>query len=308
MSGSTSDPTRRRFLLGAGALAGAAALAACGGGKDDEKTDGTSRGEDSTTSTTGRASKLVLAQFFGSGLFAAGQPLRAPFGVADSEGLLPVDKSPDHVQATILSPDGKQVGEAITVAKHAKGLQRAYYPLVATLPEPGIYTVRAELDDGPASEMALQVSAPGELTVIQPGAALPALETPTADDARGVNPICTASPACPLHDVTAAQALQEGTPIALLIATPAFCQVAICGPVLDVLRSAIPNHPGVKFLHVEVYADPAKSLDVYAPAVTQLGLSLEPVLVLVDGDGKVATRIDSIYDEAELGAELLKLS
>ena len=34
---------------------------------------------------------------------------------------------------------------------------------------------------------------------------------------------------------TLAQALTEKRPLALLVATPAFCQISICGPVLDVL-------------------------------------------------------------------------
>ena len=133
---------------------------------------------------------------------------------------------------------------------------------------------------------------------------MPAVETPTTTDARGVTPICTNEPACPLHDVSLTEALAEGAPVALLLATPAFCQIAICGPVLDVLLDVRADHPGVRFLHAEVYAEPAKDLQTYAPIIAPLGLHFEPCLVLVGADGVVVDRIDTIYDRTELQARL----
>jgi hypothetical protein len=168
--------------------------------------------------------------------------------------------------------------------------------------------VRAEDTGAAGNEMSLEVDKAADLAVIQAGAAFPAMQTPTTADARGVDPICTASPVCPLHDVTAAQALTEGKPLAFLVATPAFCQVAICGPVLDVLLAARAAHPTVRFLHSEVYAHPKVNLTDFAPAVQQLGLHLEPCLVMVGADGKVRERLDSIYDADELDAALTRLS
>src|SRR3546814_12918171 len=86
--------------------------------------------------------------------------------------------------------------------------------------------------------MAIMIDQVADLSVVKPGDAIPAVATPTPTDARGVNPICTAEPACPLHDVSLADALGEGRPIALLVATPAFCQIAICRPVLALLLEA----------------------------------------------------------------------
>jgi hypothetical protein len=289
--------SRRRFLTGTGALAGLAIgaplLAACGG--DDGGDD-----DDGASNTTGAAKELTLVQFFGGPLFAAGQPLRAPFGIADDEGLLEVGDTPDEIEVTIVDPDGAEVGKPQTIRRHAKGLERAYFPLEVTLPKAGIYGIRAQLGGAAPTEVNLEVKEASELSVVQPGSKLPALETPTADDARGVDPICTATPACPLHDITAAQALQTGKPLALLVATPAFCQVSICGPVLDVLLAARAGFPDVTFLHAEVYADPKAGLDRYAPTVEALGLQLEPVLVTVRSDGTVARRLDAIYDASEL--------
>lgn len=291
--------SRRQFLLGGGVAAGAVLLGACGG---DESGGGDAP---PTTSPTGG---LALVQFFGGlPMLVAGAEVRAPFGVADGEGLLPVERTPEDLTVTILAPDGSTVVEPMDLVRHAKGLPRGYFPLRFTVDEPGIYTGRTEVD-GEAVEMAIKIDTADDVTVIQPGAALPAVATPTPDDAQGVDPICTNDPVCPLHDITVADALDEGRPLALLVASPAFCQIAICGPVLDVLLAVTGDHPDVRFLHAEVYAHPQQDLDANAAAVTELGLTFEPCLVLVGSDGRVVERLDTIYDEVELGEALARLA
>lgn len=294
--------SRRRFLAtGAAAAAGVAVLGACGG-DDDDSGDGT------TTTAPAGAPELSLVQFFGGGpLFVAGTTIRAPFGLADADGLLEEGDTPAELAVTVLGPDEQPLGDPITVARRSEGIPRPYYPLTVEVAEPGFYSARVE-HEGVTSDLAFQVNTVEEVTVIKPGDAFPALETPTVDDARGVDPICTASPVCPLHDVTAAEALAEGRPLAFLVATPAFCQISVCGPVLDVLRSVLPDHPDVRALHAEVYAKPAEDLRTFAPAPGALNLFSEPVLVLVGSDGTVARRIDTIYDATELDELLGQLS
>lgn len=294
----TSTFTRRQLLVGGTAAAGAVLLAACGGDSVDTS--------DATSPTVPPSGGLSLAQFFGGPMFVAGQEARLPFGVADQDGLLPVADTPAELNVELLGPDGEAAGAAVSVARHADGLPRAYFPLRVTLEEAGIYTARTEID-GFATEMSFQILAAEDVTVIQPGAAMPAIDTPTVDDPRGVDPICTNDPVCPLHDVTVTAALDEGRPIALLVATPAFCQIAICGPVLDVLLDAQADFPDLRFLHAEVYADPAKDLSTSASVVDALGLHFEPCLVLVDAEGTVVDRVDTIYDRVELQERLALL-
>ena len=94
----------------------------------------------------------------------------------------------------------------------------------------------------------------------------------------------------------------------VVVATPAFCQISICGPVLDVLLDVTADHPDVRFLHAEVYVDPLTDLDLKAPVVDELGLTFEPCLVLVGRDGTVADRLDTIYDTDELSEALARLA
>jgi hypothetical protein len=292
--------SRRRFLAGSGALAGAVLLGACS--SDDDA------GSTTTTSTGGSTSGLQLAQFFGGlPMLTAGREIRAPFGLADSQGLLKTEDNPEVLTVSILDAAGETVVEPVEVQRHAEGLPRAYFPLRFTVDEPGIYTGRTEVE-GESLEMAIQVDKAEDVMVIQPGEKLPSMATPTTADAHGVDPICTDDPMCPLHDVTLADALQDGRPIALLVSTPAFCQVAICGPVLDVLLGVAPDYPSVRSLHVEVYAHPQQETDTRAPVVDALGLTFEPCLVLAGADGKVVERLDTIFDEVEVSDALEKLA
>ena len=68
----------------------------------------------------------------------------------------------------------------------------------------------------------------------------------------------------------------EGRPVALLVSTPKFCQVAICGPVLDVLLSQRGAFPDVRMIHAEVYTD--ETIETLAPVIDALGMTYEPGL------------------------------
>ena len=144
--------------------------------------------------------------------------------------------------------------------------------------------------------------------VVGAGDQMPAVPTPTVDDPHGVTPICTREPPCDLHQVSLDQALGTG-PVALLVASPAFCQTAICGPVLDVMLGQMAPYDSVTFIHAEVYKDPAnRSSPVvpedFAPIVTALGLPFEPVLYTIAADGVVRGRLDYIFDGEEIRAAL----
>jgi hypothetical protein len=159
--------------------------------------------------------------------------------------------------------------------------------------------VTTTVDAKPANEVPV---VPG------PGDPLPKVPSPTTADPHGVNPICTRSPVCPFHTVSLDQAIGGAKPIALLVSTPAFCQVAICGPVLDLLvdHKATLERAGFQVIHAEVYID-AKAQRT-APVVDALGLTFEPSLFLARGNGTVVERLDYIFDADELDAVVGKLS
>lgn len=285
--------TRRSFLL---ATAGVAVAAACGG--DDEVTAGD--GPTTTTTTAaGAAGGLNLVQFFDRNAVPAGGQ-RLPFGIGDAEGI-PMDDVPARLAGRI-TRDGEVVAEVVA-DRHGKGLPRPYFPFTTELGA-GTYELAVDLD-GVRAPAAFSVVEPGPSTPPRRGEDMVPVETPTVDDARGVSPICTREPACPLHEVTLSAALQEGRPVALIIATPAFCQTAVCGPVVDVLLA----HHGrvgdrVRMVHAEVYVNPDESLQETTEAVKAYRLPFEPVLFLAKADGTIDQRLDYIFDEDEVGEGL----
>jgi hypothetical protein len=143
-----------------------------------------------------------------------------------------------------------------------------------------------------------------------PGDPLPKIPTPIREDHRGVDPICTRNPICPFHSRSLDQVIGGSAPIVLLVSTPAFCQVAICGPVLDLLVAAKDQFPNVKMLHAEVYpteAAAAPGAQQRTPVMEAYNLFFEPVLFLARPDGTILKRIDTIFDGVELTDALTQL-
>jgi hypothetical protein len=282
--------SRRAFLAGS---AGAAFLLACGGNGDDAADDSTD-----TTAAAG----LSLVKFFGDDFVVAGKPQRVTFGLGDAEGVV-LGEVPATLDLTLLF-NGETIGPPVPVASRNEGIPRPYYPLEFNVADPGVYTAATTVDGEPI-EASFQVLDAGEVRLPQVGDPLPAFDIPTVDDHRGVDPICTRDPECPLHDLTLAQALAEGRPIAFSVSTPEFCQVAICGPVLDVLLEQQPAFPHVRMLHAEVYTD--RTTETLAPVIDTFGLTFEPTLFLAGADGTIAARLDNIYDTSELVERLQSL-
>lgn len=212
---------------------------------------------------------------------------------------------PAMLRGAVLDLDDDVVVE-LTAPRRDTGITVAYWAFRATLPSPGVYTLRAEGDDG--SGAAFQVFDPSAVAAPVPGGVLPRFDTPTVDDHRGVEPYCSLTPApCPLHDVTLTEALASGRPVAYLVGTPAHCQTGTCQPGLELLVAAHARlGDTVAMVHADVYADDAATQ--IAPAVRALGLDYEPVLYVCEAGGRIVDRLDGIWDATELDEALARVS
>jgi hypothetical protein len=282
--------SRRTFLAGS---ASAAIVAACSGGK-------------AAAPTTRPAYTLI--SFSDLSVLPIGAPARVTFGLTDKDGVL-LQQSPASSLDFAVTLDGQPFGPAITATSHAEGIPRPYFPVEFTPTKAGIYEFSSQVAGTPVRIPIQLTGAP----VTVPGAGQPMIpfDTPTTTDQRGVELLCTRTPACPLHDVTLREALASGTPVAFLISTPAYCQVAICGPVLDVLMAAAPQFPQIKMLHAEVYPSNADAqfadADHRTPVMKAYDVLFEPVLFLARSDGVIMKRIDTIFDAVELHDALTQL-
>lgn len=293
--------TRRSFLAGStGVLA-----AACGG------SDGPTAADAAATSTNTLDPALrQLGLRFPDGfvaptIFVAGSPIRAPFVPIAADGFPVRLGEPDGIDMTVRF-DGQVVFEG-TVAKRRSGQSTPFYTLAFTPEQPGTYEVDSSWSITPRSFL---VSDGSDIALTRVGEKMPAVDTPTFDDARGVDPICTLLPEpCPFHTQTLTETLGTGDRVALLIATPQFCQTDVCGPVVELLVEAAADYPEIRVVHGEVYVAPFVNIpgtpdSMLTEVISALKLDFEPSLYLVDEAGTVDRVLHLAWDRTELRAEL----
>ncbi len=279
---------RRTFLLGAGAVL----LAGCAGGSDSSSAGLPGPGVD------------LQALFSSNNSVAAGRPERLPLGLI-REGLASPD-GPGSLSVEVRDDTGAVV-DTVTATAYGRDRVRLYYPVMTTLPAPGIYELVTEID-GEEIVQFVQAFDPAGVLGAGAGEALPVTASPTLDDDLGVEVLCTRFPEpCDFHGTNLADVIGTGQKLAVLVATPAHCQTFWCGPILDDLIEVAAQHPDVLPIHVEVYlnietlngniTDPDIRL---APTVEAFGLDFEPSLYLVDGDGIVSERFDHTLDPVEM--------
>lgn len=304
---------RRSFLVGAG-LALPAWLAACGAGESEsEGTDhgtgggatatlhGTSPQETRTVSGPSLPQGVTIAPRFPDDSLVPG-PVRLPISFLIGGALL--TNGPTRIDASIVDPDGTPLVEDLT-ATAVEGVteQPQFWIVRAAVDQPGIYALRLDGIDEPAPFQVLDRS---QVDVPKPGDPLPPFDTPTIDDPRGVDPICTrADGVCDLHTMTLTEALQQGKPTAYLIGTPAHCQFGVCGPMLESLLK-VHDEMGnqVAMVHADVYTDDTASTPT--KAVRTYALSWEPTLFVADAEGTIVDRLDITYSVDELRETLAR--
>ncbi|MDA3038068.1 MAG: hypothetical protein O3C27_00830 [Actinomycetota bacterium] len=295
--------TRRHFLLLSAATA-TSAIVGCG--------------------KSAAAEPQLVSLFSSNRVIAAGIPQRLPFGVVNNGLELPDSTALSvRVLSEAVVIDELEVLGRVVRHDHTPGaddhqhadLQR-YYAVRTTLPEPGIYDLEIRIGDHTVM-LPVQAFDRSEIGIPLPGDAFPPIDTPTLDDARGVDPICTlAGGPCAFHHQTAAQIMAEGRPLVFLVATPAFCATAYCGPVLETLIEGIlelGSGTDLGVVHVEPWANPRVGQGLndpglrLAPSLDLLGLEFEPVMFLVDPTGVIVDRIDNVFDRSELEDALGRL-
>ncbi len=301
---------RRRVLAGMAGLAAGALLTACGGGRSDAAAVATTTSHGPSDPTGWRLGARFADGYSAPSTLVAGSTQRAPYVLLDSDGWLLDDAAPEQLQLTVRRAGvGGAVIATHTVARHGGDHATSYFPLVFQVDDPGDYVVQLEAGNGiPASVEPhhLRVVGVNEIDLVQVGDVLPAIVTPTANDPAGVDPICTEpNGPCAFHDHTLAEALDRPGPVALLVSTPRFCQSDVCGPTVGLLRSAlrIRSEPWTT-VHAEVYSGPEAGDFSTTAAVSALGLTFEPSLVVADSKGTITAGLHYTMDAAEVADAL----
>lgn len=275
----------RRTLLrwGAGAmLGGPLVISACSG-------SGSSGGSSGLPADVQLATRWIPTEL-GSGV------VRLPVSFSTTEGML--DPGPDQVSADVLRYDSGEQIARLSAARSSLGADTVpFWVFRVELDEPGLYSLR--VDGGPRDGATFQLLEPDQFYVPRIGEKMPAFDTPTFADSRGVDPLCSREPEpCPFHEVTLTEAMASGRPVIYVVGTPAHCSTGVCGPVLEQIIGATDLVERAVVVHADVYTD--DSATKVAPAVEAAKLTFEPVAFVIDTTGTIVERLDAVWSVDEL--------
>lgn len=265
-------------------------------------------GDSTPANSIGALGDLQLVQRFPQVLVPGN--VRLPISLANQAGLLTTDSGfelPNTLLAQLINADTQEVvAESLSADRHDTGLTIPYWPFRVDIDKPGIYTLI--VDGGPAEGAAIQVLNAAAVLIPLVGSQLPGFDTPTVDDHRGVEPVCTRTPEpCEFHNITLTEALALKKPIAYLVGTPAHCSTGTCAPALEALinvRKSIGD--AMTFLHAEIYTDDKAT--TVAPAVVALKMEYEPAIYITDASGKIIERFDAVFDADEISSAIAALN
>jgi hypothetical protein len=195
--------------------------------------------------------------------------------------------------------------DATAVFRSVGGASKGIWVAPATFPETGQWGAQVTLVPGSGGapkqtrmnfEVGPKFSAPGY------DEAAPRSVSPTDRDVNGdTSRICSNTPACALHSMSIAEALDPGQkPLVLLFATPALCTSATCAPELDAVQQLHSTYAErANFIHIEIYQYPFDSQHT-ARTVDEWRLPSDPWTFIVDKTGIVRDRFEGAAPIEEL--------
>ena len=134
----------------------------------------------------------------------------------------------------------------------------------------------------------------------------------TIDDVERITQLATGSILDPdLYRLSLAEAADSGLPSVIVMASPAFCINAVCGPQIDVLQALKDEYKGrANFIHVDLYDNPEEiqgDLDRarISPTVIEWGLPSNEWSFVLDRNGIVSARFEAFatFDELKQAIE-----
>ena len=287
--------------------------------------------------------EVVVSEVRGATVEAGGLPAEFP--------LIKGPVSPDGLQLIFATPDlavGKhRVGFAVTssdslVRDAVASVSSTYYPdggaegqtretaVAIFRPWPygtrGIYTTSLDFDlpgrwgievtvlstEGPSRKAELLFSVAE--TAIAPAVGTPAIKSKskTIHDVERISQLTTGSLHDPdLYQTTISGAVVSGLPTVVVMASPAFCTNAVCGPQVEVLQELKDKYEGqANFIHVDFYDNPEGIQGDLnkarpSPTVEEWRLPSTEWSFVIDDGGVISARFESFATIDELESALL---
>jgi hypothetical protein len=140
------------------------------------------------------------------------------------------------------------------------------------------------------------------------GQRVPRIHTPTLTSVGGdAEKISTRVPAAEdmlkddLYDVLGKK------PVVFVLATPALCQLSICGPVVDIAEQVKADvGDSISFIHQEIYKENTVEKG-FTSQVLAMKLPTEPWVFVIDRSGRVSSRFEGVVSVGELQRAVAKI-
>ena len=225
--------------------------------------------------------------------------------------------------ATVVSrffPEGDSEGQvretALAVFRPWPYGTRGLYTTRLTFDRPGRWRIDITTLDQSGPGRTAQLSFEVDETTSAPDVGSPAVLSlnKTIDDVERMSQLTTGS----LHDsdlyqLTIAAAVENGLPTVVVMASPAFCTNAVCGPQVEVLQELKDKYKGqANFIHVDFYDNPEEiqgDLDRarLSPTVLEWRLPSAEWSFVIDRNRNIAARFESFATFEELEQALQRV-
>ncbi|MEM9775585.1 MAG: hypothetical protein AAF902_13470 [Chloroflexota bacterium] len=233
----------------------------------------------------------------------AGNP-RIPFILMDGTAM---ERGAQQVFLTMIEIDGESPAPVWEgSATNYSDYEVPYWVFYPEIENPGTYGVLARIlqEDGSSTEAQFAVSILEDAIAPNVGDTAVSVQTQVSDDIETIKTFSSDfDPDVDLYQISLDDALTNGKPTVISFSTPAYCQTAICAPVLSTVKSVKDELAGsADFVHVEIFAD-FETFEVAQP-ISDWRLQSEPWTYVVDSSGVITGRFAGPVSPAELKASL----
>jgi hypothetical protein len=271
---------------------------------------------------TGAPQRVELGLFLGDGRIVTFGTVSFAFAYTGTAAKETSPQPGPQVTATYIPTPGTPygAGEAPTLSQPSEA-RGVYEAEDLTFDHPGYWTVTVSADIAATGSQSASTTFPVGAQPAYPAPGQRAIPTQNLTmSSKGVPKAAIDSrytisgriPDPNLHEWTIAEALAQHRPILAVFATPVYCISRFCGPVTDAVERLSTRYADrAVFIHVEIWRDynaqPQEINKAAADWLYRNGDLTEPWLYLIGSNGVILDRWSSLFDPAQVGAELAKL-
>ena len=195
-------------------------------------------------------------------------------------------------------------------------VERGLYVTNLTFDQPGRWAIQATVlgDDGLPKKAALFFDVPAETRAPTVGDPAIPSRSKTIQEVETLSQLTTGSMQDEdLYQISIADAIESGLPTVIVMASPAFCINAVCGPQVEVLRDLKNEFAGqANFIHVDYYDNPHEiqgdlNRAVLSPVAREWDIPSAEWSFVIDREGVIAGRFEGFTPLEELRQALKRV-